>query len=80
MERKAKAGKPFLMPIGRTSPAKLGTPCIINLYTDPREEKSTADSWMVSPMLKIAQPILRECNLRTPAALEVRTRVSCHCQ
>lgn len=34
-------------------PAKLGIPFIINLYTDPREEKPTADSWVVTPMLKI---------------------------
>jgi arylsulfatase len=34
-------------------PAKLGIPYIINLYTDPREEKPTADSWVVTPMLKI---------------------------
>jgi arylsulfatase len=34
-------------------PAKLGIPFIINLYTDPREEKPTPDSWVVTPMLKI---------------------------
>ena len=34
-------------------PAKLGIPSIINLYTDPREEKPTADTWVVTPMLKI---------------------------
>jgi len=34
-------------------PVKLGIPFIINLYTDPREEKPTADSWVVTPMLKI---------------------------
>lgn len=34
-------------------PQKLGIPYIINLYTDPREEKPTADSWVVTPMLKI---------------------------
>jgi arylsulfatase len=34
-------------------PAKLGIPFIINLYTDPREEKPTADSWVVTPMLNI---------------------------
>lgn len=32
---------------------KLGIPFIINLYTDPREEKPTVDSWVVAPMLKI---------------------------
>jgi arylsulfatase len=32
---------------------KLGIPFIINLYTDPREEKPTVDSWVVTPMLKI---------------------------
>jgi arylsulfatase A-like enzyme len=34
-------------------PAKLGIPYIINLHTDPREEKPTADSWVVTPMLRI---------------------------
>jgi arylsulfatase len=34
-------------------PVKLGIPFIINLYTDPREEKPTADTWVVTPMLKI---------------------------
>ena len=34
-------------------PVKLPIPFIINLYTDPREEKPTADTWVVSPMLKI---------------------------
>lgn len=34
-------------------PQKLGIPFIINLFTDPREEKPTADSWVVTPMLKI---------------------------
>ncbi|MDB5595316.1 MAG: arylsulfatase [Hyphomicrobiales bacterium] len=34
-------------------PVKLGIPFIINLYTDPREEKPTADSWVVTPILKI---------------------------
>jgi arylsulfatase len=34
-------------------PAKLGIPFINNLYTDPREEKPTADTWVVTPMLKI---------------------------
>ena len=34
-------------------PVKLGIPFIINLYTDPREEKPTVDSWVVTPMLKI---------------------------
>jgi arylsulfatase len=34
-------------------PAKLGIPYIINLYTDPREEKPTVDSWVVTPMLQI---------------------------
>ena len=28
-------------------------PTICNLYTDPREEKPTADSWVVGPILKI---------------------------
>jgi arylsulfatase len=34
-------------------PQKLGIPFIINLFTDPREEKPTPDSWVVTPMLKI---------------------------
>jgi arylsulfatase len=34
-------------------PQRLGIPLIINLYTDPREEKPTPDSWVVTPMLKI---------------------------
>jgi arylsulfatase len=33
---------------------KLPVPFIINLYTDPREEKPTVDTWAVGPMLKIA--------------------------
>ena len=34
-------------------PVKLGIPFIINLYTDPREENPTADTWVVTPMLKM---------------------------
>lgn len=34
-------------------PVKNPTPTIYNLYTDPREEKPTVDSWVVGPMLKI---------------------------
>jgi arylsulfatase A-like enzyme len=34
-------------------PVKLGVPFIINLYTDPREEKPTTDTWVLTPMLKI---------------------------
>src|SRR5208283_3408272 len=34
-------------------PLKLGIPFVINLYTDPREENPTADSWVVTPILKI---------------------------
>jgi len=34
-------------------PVKLGIPFIINLLTDPREEKPTADTWVVGPALKI---------------------------
>jgi len=33
-------------------PLKLGIPFIINLYADPREEKPTVDTWVVTPMLK----------------------------
>jgi arylsulfatase len=34
-------------------PVKNPVPTIFNLYTDPREEKSTPDSWVVHPILKI---------------------------
>lgn len=34
-------------------PVKNPTPTIYNLYTDPREENPTADSWVVGPILKI---------------------------
>jgi arylsulfatase A-like enzyme len=34
-------------------PVKNPTPTIYNLFTDPREEKPTVDSWVVGPMLKI---------------------------
>jgi len=34
-------------------PVKNPVPTIYNLYTDPREEKPTADSWVVGPILKI---------------------------
>ena len=34
-------------------PVKLGIPFINNLYTDPREENPTADTWVVTPMLKV---------------------------
>jgi hypothetical protein len=34
-------------------PVKLGIPYIINLYTDPLEEKPTADTWVLTPMSKI---------------------------
>ena len=34
-------------------PVKNPTPTIYNLFTDPREEKPTADSWVVGPILKI---------------------------
>ena len=29
-------------------PVKLGIPFIINLFTDPREENPTADTWVVT--------------------------------
>jgi len=35
-------------------PVKLGIPFIINLLTDPREENPTVDTWVVTPMLKLA--------------------------
>jgi arylsulfatase len=34
-------------------PVKLGIPFIVNLYTDPREEKPTVDTWVATPMLKV---------------------------
>ncbi|HLG40935.1 MAG TPA: sulfatase-like hydrolase/transferase, partial [Chitinophagaceae bacterium] len=34
-------------------PVKNPVPTIFNLYTDPREEKPTVDSWVVYPILKI---------------------------
>jgi hypothetical protein len=34
-------------------PLKLGISYIINLYTDPLEEKPTEDTWVLTPMLKI---------------------------
>jgi len=34
-------------------PLKLPTPFIINLYTDPQEQKPTADTWVVHPMLRM---------------------------
>lgn len=34
-------------------PVKNPVPAVYNLYTDPREEKPTADSWVVGPVLKI---------------------------
>jgi arylsulfatase len=34
-------------------PVQNPVPTIYNLYTDPREEKPTADTWVVGPILKI---------------------------
>jgi arylsulfatase len=34
-------------------PVKNPVPTLYNLYTDPREEKPTADTWVVGPVLKI---------------------------
>jgi arylsulfatase len=34
-------------------PVRNPVPTVYNLYTDPREEKPTADSWVVGPVLKI---------------------------
>ena len=34
-------------------PAKYPVPMIYNLFTDPREEKPTPDSWVVGPVLKV---------------------------
>jgi len=34
-------------------PVKNPVPTIYNLYTDPREEKPTVDTWVVGPILKI---------------------------
>ncbi len=33
-------------------PVKNAVPTIYNLYTDPREETPTVDTWVVGPMLK----------------------------
>lgn len=33
-------------------PVKNPVPTVYNLFTDPREEKPTADSWVVGPVLK----------------------------
>jgi arylsulfatase len=34
-------------------PVKNPVPTIYNLYTDPREETPTVDTWVVGPALKI---------------------------
>jgi arylsulfatase len=34
-------------------PVRFGIPVIYNLFTDPREEEPTVDSWVVTPMLGI---------------------------
>jgi arylsulfatase len=34
-------------------PVKYPIPMVFNLFTDPREEKPTPDSWVVGPVLKI---------------------------
>jgi arylsulfatase len=34
-------------------PLRLPTPFVFDLYRDPREEKPTADSWVVHPMLRM---------------------------
>jgi arylsulfatase A-like enzyme len=34
-------------------PVKLGVPNLYNLYTDPREEKPTVDTWVAYPMFNI---------------------------
>jgi arylsulfatase len=34
-------------------PVKNPIPVIFNLFTDPREEKPTPDSWVVHPILKM---------------------------
>lgn len=34
-------------------PLRCGIPVIINLLTDPHEEKPTVDTWVVHPMLKM---------------------------
>jgi hypothetical protein len=38
---------------------KLGISFIINLFTDPREEKPTPDSWVVIPTLRMG--VLSNC-------------------
>jgi arylsulfatase len=34
-------------------PARVGVPLLYNLYTDPREENNSIDSWVVGPVLRI---------------------------
>ena len=46
-------------------PVKNPVPTIFNLYTDPREEKPTADSWVVGPILKIVREF-EQCLKRYP--------------
>jgi arylsulfatase len=36
-------------------PVKNPVPTIYNLFTDPREEKPSIDSWVVGPILKIVR-------------------------
>jgi arylsulfatase len=36
-------------------PVKNPVPMIYNLYTDPREEKPTPDSWVLGPVLRIVR-------------------------
>jgi len=52
-------------------PVKLGIPFIINLYTDPREEKPTADTWVLTPMLKIVGAF--ECTVRNHPLIPMGT-------
>jgi arylsulfatase len=51
-EKSAREGFPIWC-ADRLQAVKLGIPFIINLYTDPREEKPTADTWVITPMLKM---------------------------
>ena len=48
-------------------PVKNPVPTIFNLYTDPREEKPTTDSWIVGPILKIVPAALRSEREETSA-------------
>lgn len=41
---------------------RLGIPVICDLYTDPREEEHTTDSWVVTPMPGIVGALKQSLN------------------